>query len=140
LPVRAVADLARRRGLMLVVDGAQSAGSVMLNLHDLAADAYACRGHKWLLGPPGTGLLFIRKDAQPRIAPMALESGRRVYSGSAGMTNLPAVLGLGAAIDWLASQDESHFDRLLSLRDQAHRELTGAGFKSLSPPPGVFAS
>src|SRR5439155_22632011 len=51
MPVREVCAEARRRGVWTVIDGAQAAGVVPLQLHDLGPDAYVASGHKWILGP-----------------------------------------------------------------------------------------
>ncbi len=62
LPIRQLAQLARDRHVWLFVDGAQTAGMMPVDLHDLGCDAYATSGHKWLMGPKETGLLYVRKD------------------------------------------------------------------------------
>jgi selenocysteine lyase/cysteine desulfurase len=51
------------------VDGAQAAGTMPIDLKALGIDFYACCGHKWMLGPKRTGLLFIKKDKLPLIHP-----------------------------------------------------------------------
>lgn len=65
-PVRELTALARERGLVSLVDGAQAVGMFPVDLHDLGCDAYAASLHKWLLGPIGTGLWYLRNDARPR--------------------------------------------------------------------------
>jgi selenocysteine lyase/cysteine desulfurase len=62
LPVKEIAALARAKHLWFFVDGAQTAGMFPFDLHDIGCDAYATSGHKWLLGPKETGLLYVRKD------------------------------------------------------------------------------
>jgi L-cysteine/cystine lyase len=57
-----LAALLRGRGVLYHLDGAQAAGSVPLDFHALGADYYSACGHKWLLGPKGTGLFFCRRD------------------------------------------------------------------------------
>ena len=69
LPVREIAQLAHRRGAYLLLDGAQSAGQIALDMDDLDCDFYAIPGQKWLLGPEGTGALYIRKELIPEITP-----------------------------------------------------------------------
>ncbi len=70
MPIREIAALARSRGVLCVVDGAQALGHVPVDVRALGCDAYAACGHKWLLGPKGTGLLYISKDAEDRIQPV----------------------------------------------------------------------
>ena len=67
MPAKALCALARQRGLLSVVDGAQAVGQIRVDVKDLGCDAYAASPHKWLLGPKGTGVLYIRRDVQPRI-------------------------------------------------------------------------
>lgn len=62
MPVEAIAAFARERGLWFHVDGAQSAGLIPVDLHAVGCDSYATSGHKWLGGPHGTGLLYVRED------------------------------------------------------------------------------
>ena len=78
MPIREIAALARSRGALCVVDGAQALGHVPVDVRALGCDAYAACGHKWLLGPKGTGLLYISKAAEDRIQPVQREDGRRV--------------------------------------------------------------
>ncbi|NJK60740.1 MAG: aminotransferase class V-fold PLP-dependent enzyme [Oscillatoriales cyanobacterium SM2_1_8] len=65
LPLAEMAAFCRARDILTVVDGAQSAGVLPLDLAALGVDAYAFTGHKWLLGPQGTGVLYLRQPLQP---------------------------------------------------------------------------
>src|SRR5581483_6598389 len=62
LPLREIAEMAHSVGALLICDAAQSCGMVPSNVYDLGVDAYACSGQKWLLGPDGTGALFVRRE------------------------------------------------------------------------------
>ena len=73
LPARRLCELARRRGVLSVVDGAQAVGMLDFRIADLGCDVYATSLHKWLSGPYGTGLLWIRRDVQDRIWPSVVE-------------------------------------------------------------------
>ena len=101
MPVRALSLLARDRGCLAVVDGAQAAGGVAVDVKALGCHAYATSGHKWMLGPKGTGLLYLSAELGDRVDPIQLQAGRAAYSASSGVTSLPSVLGLGAAIDYV---------------------------------------
>ena len=61
-PLREVAALAKGRGIYLMVDGAQAAGAIKIDVRKLGCDFYTLPGQKWLLGPQGTGALFVRGD------------------------------------------------------------------------------
>ncbi|MBI4297584.1 MAG: aminotransferase class V-fold PLP-dependent enzyme [Chloroflexi bacterium] len=67
LPLARIQALAHSRGIPVLVDGAQSAGQMPLDLRALDCDFYSLPGHKWLLGPDGTGALFIRKELIPQV-------------------------------------------------------------------------
>ncbi len=102
-PVEAVVDAAHRRGILTLIDAAQTAGSVPIDLSSLPADLLAASGHKGLLGPQGTGFLYVRSgvpiaplieggtgsrsesDRQPEFFPDALESGTQNSVGLAGL-------------------------------------------------------
>ncbi len=74
LPVRAIADLARRHGVWFHVDGAQAAGMIPLDLAALGCDSYAFSGHKWLGGPHETGGFYLRRDRLGQVAPVEIGS------------------------------------------------------------------
>ena len=69
LPVRDIADIAHSRGAYLLLDGAQCAGQIVLDVQAMDCDFYSIAGHKWLLGPDGMGALFIRKELLSEITP-----------------------------------------------------------------------
>lgn len=109
-PIGEIARAARRRGIFTLVDAAQTAGSVPIDLAGLPVDLLAASGHKGLLGPQGTGFLFVREgvplvplveggtgsrsesDSQPDFYPDALESGTQ---------NSVGIAGLGVSLAWL---------------------------------------
>jgi selenocysteine lyase/cysteine desulfurase len=67
-------------GIPVLVDGAQSFGQVDVNLSDLGCDFFALSGQKWLMGPAGTGALYVSPERRDMLEPLfstnALESGR----------------------------------------------------------------
>ncbi len=74
LPTRAICDMARRRGVISIVDGAQAVGMIDVNIRDLGCDCYAASLHKWLGSPYGTGFFTIRQDLQDRVWPAVVEA------------------------------------------------------------------
>lgn len=116
MPVRAIADIARARGALTIVDGAQAAGAIPVDVHALGADVYAIPGQKWLLGPEGTGAVAVTRAARERLAPSVASyftfehfdsSGgavpwrtARKYEGSS--FHRPSVVGLARSIGWLS--------------------------------------
>jgi isopenicillin-N epimerase len=69
-PVRALADLGRRRNIPVIVDGAHALAHLHFKIPDLGCDYYAVSLHKWLFAPHGTGLLYVRKDRIPGLWPL----------------------------------------------------------------------
>ena len=102
LPVEQLAQMCRKWGVPFIIDAAQSAGGLPIDLSALGADFIAMPGHKGLLGPQGTGLLLCRADAQPLLfggtgsdsvnqnmpeyLPDRLEPGTLNVPGYAGLT------------------------------------------------------
>jgi L-cysteine/cystine lyase len=115
MPVARIAALAHERGALVLVDGAQSAGAIPVNVRDLGADMYAIPAQKWLLGPEGLGALWVRRELMGTIGlsfagyfsfasydsrgNRALQPDARRFQ----VTNYhrPSVLGMARAIGWL---------------------------------------
>jgi isopenicillin-N epimerase len=104
LPVRKVSEMARERGILVAVDGAQAPGMINVDLHDLGCDFYAASSHKWLFSPKGVGVFYARQASQPLLKPLIVCRGwenRSIRSFENYNTrNLPEVLGLGVAVDF----------------------------------------
>jgi len=75
MPVRALVELARPRGIILVVDGAHPPGMMPVDLRALDPDFYASSPHKWLLAPQGSGLLYLRAEWRTRLWPTLASGG-----------------------------------------------------------------
>jgi len=67
LPIKEVCRIAREKEIPVLVDGAQSAGQIKVDVHGLGCDFYAIPGQKWMLGPESTGALYIRKEMLEKI-------------------------------------------------------------------------
>jgi len=142
MPVSELSALAREHGCLAVVDGAQAPGGIDVDVQALGCHVYATTGSKWMLGPKGTGLLFLREDARERVQLIAEQDGRTAQSESTGLTNLPGVMGLGAAIDYVRAigigKIETHN---LELRNRLFDMLSNVTKVTVvSPPPGPLAS
>ena len=62
MPIEEIGELARRRGILFLVDGAQGAGSMAIDVEKMHIDMLAFPGHKGLLGPQGTGALYVAPE------------------------------------------------------------------------------
>jgi len=149
MPVKEICSLARAQGIWSFLDGAQAAGMLPLNLHDIGCDAYATSGHKWLLGPKETGLLFVRKDMLDSIIPVFSGAYSALYDFQTfaysfvpegvrfeyGTVSVPLRCGLGAAIDFLRHVGMTEvWKRDRALSDALYEGLRGIrGVTLLSP-------
>ncbi len=70
MPVRQICDAARRRGIESIVDGAHGFAHLDVKQTDLGCDYYGASLHKWLYGPKGAGMLYVRRDKISRIWPL----------------------------------------------------------------------
>lgn len=142
MPIRQIADLAHANGALCVVDGAQAAGSVPMDVRALGCDAYASCGHKWLSGPTGTGLLYIAAEQRRAIDPIFLQGGENAYSGSTGVRNIPGIVGLGVSVDYLSALGQDKiWKHNMALREIAYEGLGKIrGVQMMSPASGPLAS
>lgn len=107
------AEFAHRHGLLLIADAAQTAGELPLNVQVLGIDVLCFTGHKALLGPQGTGGLYVRPGLSVR--PLVV-GGSGVHSFDeqhpaqmptaleAGTLNVPGLAGLCAGVEWILAQ------------------------------------
>jgi L-cysteine/cystine lyase len=147
LPLTEIVALARERDLLVVVDGAQSAGQVPLDLHAMGVDAYAMAGQKWLCGPEATGLLYVRRDRFADIAPTYPRYGQFDPSGyfipAAGAMRYeigefysPAIAAQEAALRWLREDVvlDWAYRRIAALgADLRQRLATSEGVRVVTP-------
>ncbi|MDO5298391.1 MAG: aminotransferase class V-fold PLP-dependent enzyme [Clostridia bacterium] len=144
--VAAVGRVCRRRGVLLLVDCAQTAGHLPMTPYAWGCSLLAMPGHKGLLGPHGTGALWIAPGVsvaplrqggtgsmsesmfQPRMMPDSLESGTQ---------NLPGIAGLHAGMRFaLAHRGEAH-DMIVALCDRLRGELLNLPAIRVYTPQGA---
>jgi selenocysteine lyase/cysteine desulfurase len=123
-PIGDIAAIVREAGALLLVDAAQSAGQVAIDLHATPIDLLALSGHKALFGPTGTGALYVgpRADVRPwrkgetggkgsgkePLQPTALP-----YRLEAGTPNILGIAGLDAGVAWVADRGPDAIRRRL---------------------------
>lgn len=142
MPITEIAALARSRGVLCVVDGAQALGQISVDVKALGCHAYAAPGHKWLMGPKGTGMLYLSPDAGDRIEPVQLEDGHRFNSNATGVGCLPLAIGLGAAAEAMRTRGMASVEaRTLALRNLAYEGLAHIPrLRLVSAAPGPMAT
>jgi cysteine desulfurase/selenocysteine lyase len=141
-PVRTVIELAHERGVPVLLDGAQAAPHVAIDVQALGCDFYTISGHK-MFGPSGVGVLYGREailEGMPpyqgggdMIASVTFEEttyNRLPFRFEAGTPNIAGVIGLGAAIDYLT---EIGMDAISAYEE----ELLDYGTEALRAVPGL---
>jgi cysteine desulfurase/selenocysteine lyase len=138
MPVQALAALAHEHGAWCLVDASQTVGVVPIDVGALGVDLMAFSGHKGLLGPTGTGGLYIREGI--RVAPLMrggtgsdsayeLQPERLPDAHESGTVNVAGLAGLGAAVRFLlelgVEQVRAHEARLLARFLELAAEVPG---------------
>jgi isopenicillin-N epimerase len=106
-PAREIAALARKRGIYMHLDGAQTFGALDVNLQEIGCDSYSTSAHKWLMGPLEAGLLYVRAERIPQIWPSIVTAGWSDHLKGArkfevfGQRDDPRVVALESAIDFV---------------------------------------
>ncbi|MCA9096371.1 MAG: aminotransferase class V-fold PLP-dependent enzyme, partial [Planctomycetaceae bacterium] len=148
-PIEKVGEFARSKGIHFLVDAAQSAGYLPIDLGKLPVDFLACAGHKGLLGPLGMGVLIVHQGLEANLAPL-LQGGTGSMSEDphqptimpdrfeSGNLNVPGIMGLGAGVEYLLEQGiEKERERLSDLTTLFLSEISGySGLTLYGPPAG----
>jgi cysteine desulfurase/selenocysteine lyase len=140
-PVRQVIEQARRRGVPVLLDGAQAVSHMKVDVQALGCDFYAFSGHK-LYGPTGIGVLYGREELLQAMPPWqgggdmiaSVTFAKTTYAElpnkfEAGTPNIAGAVGLGAAIDYVESLGvanlAAHEQHLLRHATEKMRQLPG---------------
>ena len=149
LPAKEISTLGKEKGLFVFIDGAHGPGQLMLNLHDIGCDVYASCCHKWMLGPKGTGFLYVRKDFQDTLQTYFVGGGSDnakwnmatnpvqmgEYASSAhryygGTQNIGLYRGVDAAIDFIENIGlQNIHDRIKMLGGYTQQKMLEFGDK-----------
>jgi cysteine desulfurase family protein len=117
MPVAKVGEFCRKHGLVFILDAAQTAGVLPIDMGVMGVDAVAFTGHKGLLGPQGIGGVALTEELAHRIEPLVVGGTGSVSDQEtiprfmpdrleAGTPNLPGIVGLHAALGWHAAQEK----------------------------------
>ena len=130
-PIREIGAVCRARGVPFHTDAVQAAGHLPIHVGEQNVDMLSLSAHKFH-GPKGVGLLYARKGIPlfPLIEGGAQERGRR-----AGTENLPAIMGMAAALELACARLDENARRLTALRDQLIRGLSRIPHSLLNGDP-----
>ncbi len=153
----ALAELAHARGALLFVDAIQGLGAFPLDVSRTPLDFLAADGHKWLLGPEGAGLLYVRREHLDRLRPLGvgwhsvvhasdynrialdLKPSAARYEG--GSQNTAGFLALAESLELLLGLGVENIGRrILEITDLACQRLAQAGCPIASPRDGEHRS
>ena len=161
IDVGQVSELCRRVGCLFFLDAIQGLGVFPLDVQSAGVDFLAADGHKWLLGPEGAGLLFVKQEHLSLLRPMMV-GWNSVVQGSdytrielnirndaaryeGGSQNMVGFTGLGASLDLLTSlgvgpQSSPVAEHVLAITDYACDRLLALGAKLHAPRTGPHRS
>ena len=114
-PVKELCALARERGVLSLVDGAQSFGLMDVDLSDWQPDFFSGSAHKWPCGPKETGVLYVNRSVHDRFSPSIYSA----YTGSRGLSrsheglgqrDTPALRAFGEQIEFLSSIGQAEIE------------------------------
>ena len=142
MPIECIAAIARERGVLTLVDGAQSAGAIPLELGSSGIDFYAVPAQKWLCGPEGIGALWVRAESLAFLEPTFIGffslvdtssydlSGNFMPASGAqrfevGTVYRPAIKAMGVNLEWLSQELGWQWihARIAGLAERARRAL-----------------
>jgi len=142
-------EYCQSKGVLLCVDAIQSVGAFPIDVRAMNIDFLAADGHKWLCGPEGIGIFYVRRELQGHLKPTNIgwmsmkepfnfdryhfefaDSAKRYDTGS---YNLAGIYGLGGAIEWIQQIGiESVSRRLLQLTDRLAEGVRKKGYRVVS--------
>ncbi|HEY7828124.1 MAG TPA: aminotransferase class V-fold PLP-dependent enzyme [Candidatus Limnocylindrales bacterium] len=155
LPIAEISTLAHERGALVAIDGAQAVGAMPVDVAALGVDLYAIAGQKWLLGPEGTGALYVAPAALERLRPTyasfwafeehdlegvaRLWPNARRFEGTSGV-NHGLVIGFARSCGWLSMYvglEWAHARTARLARQTADRLAAIPGVSLITPPSAM---
>jgi isopenicillin-N epimerase len=121
-PAKEICAMARSRGVLTLLDGAQTFGALDVNLGDIRPDFYSGSAHKWPCGPKECGVLYVNKDVHDRIWPSVIG----VY---------PGAVGISQKMEGMGQRDDARlvaFAESLRFRESIGRKVIDERLRQLS--------
>jgi len=144
----AISALCRQRGILFFLDGIQGLGVFPLDLQRTPVDFLAADGHKWLLGPEGAGILYVRRELIERLRPVGvgwnsvvgakdfshIRFDLKPHAGrwESGSLNVAGITAVGASLELLLQIGiDAIASRVLELTDHLCRQVQQRGYAQL---------
>jgi isopenicillin-N epimerase len=141
MPVRAICEAARRKGVITVVDGAHMLGQIPMSISDLDCDYFAGSPHKWMFAPAGSGLLYVREENLRRLWPTIVTGNWSDTKLAAerfmmvGTNNRAVIDGTMAGLRFLqALGPEAVYRRIHDLAREVRRRASEIAYLELLTP------
>jgi isopenicillin-N epimerase len=134
-PAKEICAMARSRGVLTLLDGAQTFGALNVNLGDIKPDFYTGSAHKWPCGPKECGVMFVNKDVHDRIWPSVIG----VYPGAVGISQKLEGMGQRDDARLVAFAESIRFRESIGrpVIDERLRQLSGYLITELKKLDGV---
>ncbi len=139
-PIKEIVKICHQNSTLILIDAAQTAGHQKIDVKDLNCDFLAFSGHK-MLGPTGTGILFVREDLMEKLSPFMAGGGTLADSTyeshkflegperfEAGLQDYAGIIGLGEAIKYL---EDIGFENI-KLQEEKLNKIISEGMKNIS--------
>ena len=156
LPLEAIGRICVSAGALLIVDGAQSVGHIPVKIKDTGVDVYTISGQKWLMGPDGTGAVYIRREAGKKIqlssASFRSAQTKRLKTLSftpepstmryeVGTLNTPGFIGFRTAVEQFKRTGPVSIEkRILALANRLLSQIRGSRNVEVITPEGEAQS
>ena len=121
-PIRAIAELAKANKVAFHTDAVGAIGLLDIKVKELGVDALSISGHK-IYGPKGVGALYVRKGLKIQ---RLIDGGSQENGLRAGTENVPAIVGLGKAIEDITQNIEENSKNMKSIRKYFLKQLSAA--------------
>ena len=129
-PIKEIGEICREKKVLFHTDAVQAVGNVKIDVKDMNIDLLSLAGHK-VYGPKGIGALYIRKGI--RIDNL-IHGGGQERARRAGTENIPAIVGLGKAMEIAGENLDEHIAKISKLRDKLIKGLLEVPFTRLNGP------
>lgn len=140
----ALVEISQRRGVLLLIDAIQGLGVMPLDVRQTPIDFLAADGHKWMLGPEGAGIFYVRREHLDRLRPLMVGWNSVASSGDftkleyelkpsaaryeGGSLDMVGLLGLGASLELLLEYGTAAIsERIFAVTDLLCERLASAG-------------